>query len=80
MIEKRIYTAFEGMVKGLKDVSNINIKDITALTKKTTGKQIHLPHNIIAYTGYKYLWLENKLLQKKALKRLDSKPLEIDNV
>ncbi len=75
-----IYTAFEGMVKGLKDVSNINIKDITALTKKTTGKQIHLPHNIIAYTGYKYLWLENKLLQKKALKRLDSKPLEIDNL
>ena len=75
-----IYTAFEGMVKGLKDVSNINIKDITALTKKTTGKQIHLPHNIIAYTDYKYLWLENKLLQKKALKRLDSKPLEIDNL
>ena len=75
-----IYTAFEGMVKGLKDVSNINIKDITALTKKTTGKQIHLPHNIIAYTDYTYLWLENKLIQKKAVKRLDSKPLEIDNL
>ena len=75
-----IYTAFEGMVKGLKDVSNINIKDISTLTKKTTGKQIHLPHNIIAYTDYTYLWLENKLIQKKAVKRLDSKPLEIDNL
>lgn len=75
-----IYTAFEVMVKGLKDVSNINIKDISTLTKKTTGKQIHLPHNIIAYTDYTYLWLENKLIQKKAVKRLDSKPLEIDNL
>ena len=75
-----IYTAFESMVKGLKDVSNINIKDISTLTKKTTGKQIHLPHNIIAYTDYTYLWLENKLIQKKAVKRLDSKPLEIDNL
>ena len=33
-----IYTAFESIVKELKDVSNINIKDITALTKKTSGK------------------------------------------
>ena len=39
-----------------------------------------MPHNIIAYTDYKYLWLESKLLQKKAVKRLDSKPLEIDNL
>jgi tRNA(ile)-lysidine synthetase len=75
-----IYAAFERMVKGLKDVSSINIKDISELSKKSTGKQIHLPHNFIAYTDYKYLWLEKRSAQKKAVKRLDSKPLEIDNL
>ena len=75
-----IYTALESLVKELKDVSNINIKDVAALTKKGSGKQIHLPHNIISYTDYKYLWLKNKPAQKKAVKCLDSKPLEIDNL
>ena len=64
----------------LKDISAVHIEDIKALKEKNVGAQIHLPYNLLAYRDYEHIWIVLKTIYKKAIKQVDSRHYDIDNL
>lgn len=74
-----IRLCIEYLVKQLKDITNLHIKDILGLCGKGVGKKLQLPHQLVAERGYESITIKRVTTKGISENVNTSDTIKIDN-